>query len=166
MKKAYLDSSAFFKIFFGEMGGEQMEVVVTLAKHNKLILVMSNWVENECMWAAMKKYLDEKATKQEAFMIINLMADTIDKGLEEGYIESYAVNEKIVVTSRVLIEEAHMHPSDALHVLFANASGCDYFLTADKELVKISYSGLALKPIYLHDPNEVAQFFADVGRSK
>lgn len=74
-----------------------------------MLIVISNWVINEGMWAAMKKYLDGKASRQDAMHIINLMADSVNEGLEQGYIKSYVVDEKVIVTSRVLMEEGHMH---------------------------------------------------------
>jgi len=162
MKKAYLDASAFFKIFFGEAGAEYMEQVLELAKQKKLILVISDWVENECMWAAMKKHDDEKITKQDAFMIINLMADTVENGLENGYINSYTANEKVIVASRVLIEEGVMHASDALHVTIAVTSGCDYFITADKDITaRIRELKLSIKTVYIHEKQEIDKFLGD-----
>jgi predicted nucleic acid-binding protein len=163
VKKAYLDASAFFKIFFGEAGAERMEKVIQIAKERKLIIVISDWVINECMWAAVKKRLDEKISQRDAAMIINLMAEAVNEGLEAGYVAYYAINEKVIVTSRVLIEEGHMHPSDALHVILANASQCDYFLTADMEIIKkIKYVQLSMIPIYIHERAEIDKFFEDI----
>ncbi len=156
MKKVYLDSSAFFKIFFGEAGAENMEYIVNLAKQKRIQLAISEWVVNEAIWAAVKKHMDNRITKQEVSLLIYRISEVIEEGLEEGYLVSYAVNEKIVITSRVIIEELHLYPSDALHVLVAFTSSCDYFLTGDVEMIfRIKYGKLQLTPINILDRTDV-----------
>lgn len=166
MKQAYLDSSAFFKIFFGEESetSQHMEKIIELAKRGTLLLVISEWVLNEGIWAAVKKHMDGRIKeRKDASEIIHLMADTVEDGIEKGYVVSYAINEKVVLTSRVLIEEAHMHPSDALHVVVAVVSRCDYFITADKDITdRIRYAGLSIMPVYIFDETQVLKFFADL----
>jgi predicted nucleic acid-binding protein len=100
---------------------------------------------------------------EDASEIMHLMADTVEDGIEKGYVVSYAINEKVVLTSRVLIEEAHMHPTDALHIVVAVVSGCDYFITADKDITdRIRYARLSITPVYIFDENQVLKFFADL----
>lgn len=133
-----------------------MEHMVNLAKQKRIQLAISEWVVNEAIWAAVKKHMDNRITKQEVSLLIYRISEVIEEGLEEGYLVSYAVNEKIVVTSRVIIEELHLYPSDALHVLIAFTSGCDYFLTGDVEMIsRIKYGKLQLIPINILDRTDV-----------
>lgn len=163
MKKVYLDSSAFFKIFFGEVGAEDMEQVVNLAKQKRIQLAISEWVVNEAIWAAVKKHMDDKISKQDVSRLIYRISEVLENGLEEGYLISYAINERVVIMSRVIIEELHLYPSDALHVLVAATSKCENILTADIEMIhRIRYGKLSLIPVNILDKTNVQQFLESV----
>jgi len=103
------------------------------------------------------------ACLQDVTSILSGMSDLLEDGYENGFIFSYAINEEVVLGSRIRIEELHFHPSDALHIFIALTSECDYFLTADHELIpSIQYAGTRLKSVYVHDRNDTDNFFADV----
>lgn len=136
-----------------------MEQILQRAKDGKIQLVLSEWVINEAMWAAVKKQIHGKIGKQEVSVIFSQIAEAIETGLNEGYIVSYAINEKVVVTSRVIIEELFVHPGDALHVLIAITSGCNIFLTADDDLIiRIRHAKLNLVPLRAIDEDAMNEF--------
>jgi predicted nucleic acid-binding protein len=64
------------------------------------------------------------------------MADIIEEGLSKGFMSSYAINEKVIIDSRLIIQEVGVNASDSLHVFIAAVSGCEYFVTADLELIQ------------------------------
>jgi predicted nucleic acid-binding protein len=163
VKKVYLDSSAFFKLFFGESGGQHMEQVLDLAKRGRLQLVISDWVINEIVWAAVKKHRDDKISKQDVTIILSQIADVVERGLSEEYLLSHSIHEKVVVTSRVIITELGCHPADALHVLIATTSQCDFFLTADTDLIlAIRYGKLSPVPLYANDSIVMQSFIKSI----
>jgi predicted nucleic acid-binding protein len=134
--------------------------LVLLAKQHRFSLVISEWVVNECIWAAQKKYLDNKIGKQDAYVIINAIADMIEDGLNVGYLESYAISEKVVINSRLLIQEVCVNASDSLHVFIATVSGCDYFVTGDENLVtQVKYRLPRLTSIYVFDDELMKETF-------
>ena len=49
MKKIYLDTSAFFKIFVEEQASEIVERLIGLARDKKISIVLSDWVINESL---------------------------------------------------------------------------------------------------------------------
>lgn len=131
-----------------------------MAKQQRLSLVVSEWVVNECIWAAQKKYLDNKVGKQEAYIIVNAIADMIEEGLNAGYLTSYAISEKAVINSRIMIQEVCVNASDALHVFIAYVSGCDYFVTGDAELItQMKFRLPQITPLYIFDDQLMRQTF-------
>lgn len=164
MKTVYLDTSAFFKLFFDETdGNESIENIALLAKQYKIKLVISEWVVNESVWAATRKHLNGKIGRQDSFILINHIADLVEDGINNGFLTSYAINEKVVIPSRVIIQELHTNASDALHVFVAATSDCHYFITADKELKRIVKDNIPkLIPIDIQEINDVVKFFDEV----
>jgi predicted nucleic acid-binding protein len=122
--------------------------------------VISEWVVNECIWAAQKKYLDNKIGKQDAYIIINGIADMIEEGLNGGYLASYAINEKTVVNSRIMIQEVCVNASDAMHVFIAYVAGCDYMVTGDADLItQMKYRLPQITPLFIFDDELMKRTF-------
>lgn len=139
MKKVYLDTSAFVKLFFDEMDSALVERIVELAKTKKIHLAMSEWNVNEAIWTVEKKVLKNKISPREAFRVINLMADTIRDGINEGIIVWLGFPSEAVVNSRVVIEELHANAADALHIYFARTADCSHFISADGPCCTIAF---------------------------
>jgi predicted nucleic acid-binding protein len=131
-----------------------------MARENKISLVISEWVVNECIWAVQKKILDNKISKHDAFIIINHIADIIEEGLEQGFLTSYAINEQIVIGSRLIIQEINLNASDSLHIFIAGVSECEYLVTADKEFIyRVKQHLPGLIPVDVNDSVLMNKFF-------
>src|SRR5215212_2819059 len=124
---------------------------------------MSDWSINEAIWTAEKKVRENKISNREAFVIINLIADTVSDCIQDGVIVWLGFPERAVVESRVVIEEIRCNAADALHVYFAATSGCDYFVSADEDLIlQVSFGSLRMETVYLHSPIDMNKFFNEV----
>ena len=164
MKKVYLDTSAFVKLFFDEMDSALVERIAELAKTKKIQIAMSEWNVNEAIWTVEKKVLKDRITSREAFQVINLMADTIRDGINDGTIVWLGFPSEAVVNSRVVIEELHANAADALHIYFARTSDCSHFISADEDLViQLRFGGLRIEAVYLHSTPDMDKFFMEVG---
>ncbi len=163
MKKVYLDTSAFVKLFFDEMDSALVEKIVELAKTKKIQIAMSEWNVNEAMWTVEKKVLKGKINPREGFRVINLMADTIRDGINDGTIVWLGFPSEAVVNSRAVIEELHANAADALHIYFARTSDCSHFISADEDLViQLRFGGLRIEAVYLHSNSDMDKFFMEV----
>ena len=165
MKRVYLDTSAFFKIFFsGEEASQVVERIVSLADDNKIQIVISEWVVNEVLAAIEKKVQKRKASNEDAHDTIFAMANFLEDRYPRRTVVSYAINEDVVINSRRVIESLHLSSAaDALHVLIANRARCTYFISADKELnASITVNRLGITPIDVHEPNDTNKFFDEV----
>ena len=164
MKKVYLDTSAFVKLFFDEMDSALVERIAELAKTKKIQIAMSEWNVNEAIWTVEKKVLKDRISPREAFRVINLMADTIRDGINDGTIVWLGFPSEAVVNSRVVIEELHANAADALHIYFARTSDCSHFISADEDLViQLRFGGLRIEAVYLHSTPDMDKFFMEVG---
>lgn len=163
MKRVYLDTSAFVKLFFDEMNSDLVEKIAQLAKSKKIQLVMSEWNLNEAIWTAEKKVLKGKISSKDAFRIINLMADTIKEGINDGTIVWLGFPAEAIINSRVVIEELHANAADALHIYFARTSDSTHFVSADEDLVlQLRFGGLRIESVYLHSNADMDKFFMEV----
>lgn len=165
MTRVYLDTSAFVKLFHDdEKNWELVERVTELAKLKKLQIAISDWIINEAIWTVEKKVQKGKIDPREAFKVINLIADAVTDGIRDGWVLWLGSPSDAVANSRVVIEEMRCNAADALHIYLARTSNCDYFLTADEDLViQIRFSNVRLEPFYLHNPNDMDRFFGLIG---
>ena len=161
MKISYLDTSAFVKLFHeDEKNWDLIERVSELAKIGKLQIAVSDWVINEAIWTVEKKVQKGRIEPREAFKVINLIADLVTEGVKDGWMLWLGFPSEAVANSRIIIEEMRCSASDALHVYLAYTSSCDYFLSADEQLVnQIKYGDLRLEAFYLHNPTDMQRFF-------
>lgn len=161
MTIVYLDTSAFVKLFDDdEKNWELVERISELAKKGKLQIAVSDWTINEAIWTVEKKVQKGKIEPGEAFKVINLIADTIEDGVREGWIVWLGFPSDAAENSRIIIEEMRCNAADALHVYFARTSSSDYFVTADEDLVaQIRFSKVRLESFYLHNPRDMDRFF-------
>lgn len=165
MKRVYLDTSAFFKIFFSDEEASQVvQRIVTFADDNKIQIVISEWVINEVLAAIEKKVQRGKVTSKGAHDIIFAMANFLEDRYIRKTVVSYAINEDVVLNARQVIEKVYINnAADALHVLIANRSRCDYFISADKELnTTIEVNRLGIAVIDVQDPSDTNRFFDEI----
>ncbi|MGH9879615.1 MAG: type II toxin-antitoxin system VapC family toxin [Nitrososphaerales archaeon] len=163
MKRVYLDTSAFVKLFFDEMDSDLVESIAELARSKKIQIAMSEWNVNEAIWTVEKKVLRGKISNKEAFRVINLMADIISVGINDGTVVWLGFPSEAVVNSRVVIEELHVNAADALHIYFARTSDCSHLISADEDLVlRLRFGGLRIEAVYLHSSVDMNKFLMDV----
>jgi predicted nucleic acid-binding protein len=138
VKKAYLDTSAFFKVFVEEERetSDTLERIFELVKEKKISIVLSDWVINESFALADKNNRNGRITHAEAQQILSELISMIKAETQYETITFYSITEKIVVASRLVIQEYHIGASDALHVFISAAAECDFFISADKKLVR------------------------------
>ena len=135
MKTVYIDTSAFFKVFVEEEASEVTERIVTLAKEEKINIVLSNWVINESIALVDENRRKGRIDKIKTQEILSEIVDMIEGQIQYSHFTFFAVNEEIVDYSRMTIMDFHIPASDALHVYIALKTKCDYIISADKEMV-------------------------------
>jgi predicted nucleic acid-binding protein len=164
VKTLYLDTSAFIKLFIQEdLASETIEQIVLLAKQNKILIVISEWVTNESVAVVAKKLKKGDITRSEASEILNSIANAIEGSIEQLNLKLYAVSEEVVIGSRAVIQRVHPNASDALHLYIAEAANCDYFITADKALVDaIKKNMQEMVPVDIGILDDVKRFFKDL----
>lgn len=163
MKRVYLDTSVFFKIFFDEPGKEEVDRIVLLAKDKKIQIIISEWVVNEAFATIEKKVTKGLINKTEAHSIMVAIADFLEESYDSGIIISYQIKDKEILASRIIIQNLHTNASDSLHAYIATMSKCDYFISADKELnLQLSVLGEGLRPVDIHTNSDMVNFFKDV----
>jgi len=163
VKRVYLDTSVFFRIFFDEPRKEEIDRIVLLAKDRKIQIVISEWVVNEAVAAVQKKVSKEKIDQTEAHNILVAIAEFLEENYKSQIIISYKISEDVILTSRAVIQNLNLHASDALHVHIAISSDCKYFITADRGLgVQLRALGSVLIPVDIEIQSDLTQFFSDV----
>lgn len=130
MKRVYLDTSVFFKIFFNESGKEEVDRIVLLAKDRKIQIVISEWVVNESFAIVEKKVLKGLINNVDAHDIMVLIADFLEESYKSETIISYQIKDKEILASRIIIQNLHTNASDSLHAYIAIMSNCDHFVSA------------------------------------
>lgn len=149
------------KLFLEETNKEAVEKIMQLAKSKKIQIAMSDWSINEAIWAVEKKVQDSKMSKREARIIINSITDTVSDCIKEGVIVWLGFSQKAIIYSRTAIEEVRCNAADALHVYFAISSDCEYFISADENLIlQMRFVGrLRIETVYLYSQNDMDRFF-------
>lgn len=136
MKKLYLDTSAFIKIFVEEEASDVVERLVTLAGDKKLKIALSDWVINESISVIDANRQKGKINKVETQQILSEIIDMIEGKVKYELFDIYGISESVLTSSRIVMQDYHIGASDALHVFISAAAECDYFITADEKLVK------------------------------
>jgi predicted nucleic acid-binding protein len=159
----YLDTNVFLK-FFLEHEESNIEIAQKLdsfAKENKIRLAISDWVINEIMAVIDRKVKENKIKDNDAYHILNKIIYLI----EESFVICYPVERTHILTSRGLIQELRMtNASDALHVITVFLSDCNYFISADKDLInilKINSLKFDFVPISFFEKNDIDKLFSE-----
>lgn len=136
MKKIYLDTSAFFKFFVEEEASEVVERLIRLARENLIQIVLSDWVINESIALIKENNRKGKINSTETWHILSELVNMIKAEIQHENFTFYSITEKIVIGSRFDIQEYNISASDALHVFIAAAADCNYFVSANKQLIE------------------------------
>jgi predicted nucleic acid-binding protein len=135
VKKIYLDTSAFFKIFVEEQASETVERLVGLARDKKISIVLSDWVINESLALVDENLRKNRISPIEAQSILSELIDMIQGRIQYENFIVYPITDKAIIGSRFVIQDYRIPASDALHVFIAGAAECDCLVSADGGLV-------------------------------
>ncbi|MGD1838619.1 MAG: PIN domain-containing protein [Nitrososphaeraceae archaeon] len=136
IKKIYLDTNVFLKLFLDESESNIIQQLEELTNNDKVILVISDWVLNECIAVIERKIIEKKIRKKEAFHILNTIIILIEEKLRHSNLELYTIERKHIIGSRIIIQDLNLiNASDALHVFIVFVSESNTFLSADISLV-------------------------------
>jgi predicted nucleic acid-binding protein len=83
----------------------------------------------------MKTREKAKSTESETQQILSELVSMIKSEVQYENFTFYPITDKIVISSRFVIQDYNIAASDALHVFIAAAAECDYFISTDKKLV-------------------------------
>ncbi len=136
MKKLYLDTSAFIKIFVEEEASNVVERLVTLSRDKKVKIALSDWVINESISVIDANREKKVITEVETQQILSEIIDMIEGKVKYELFDVYGISESVLTASRFVIQEYHIGASDALHVFISGAANCDYFVSADEKLIR------------------------------
>jgi predicted nucleic acid-binding protein len=134
VKKVYIDTSAFFKTF-EEEPSDVVEPLILLAREKKIEIIISDWLINETIALVdenkRKGNISEAQVQGILSEIVSMMGNEIQY---ENFI-LYPITNKIIIASRLAIQEYRINAADALHVFISAAVGCDCFVSADEKLI-------------------------------
>jgi predicted nucleic acid-binding protein len=160
VKKVYIDTSAFFKLFVEEEASDVVERIIDLGKLNTIQVILSDWVINESLAIVDEYRRKAKIDKLETQKILSELVDMIEDRVKYASFIFYAITEKVVISSRFMIQDLHIPASDALHVFIATSADCDCIVSADKNLVtQVRDNAERLLAFNIREPNDVAKLF-------
>lgn len=119
-------------MFLDESKSDIAQKLEDLANNDKVLLVISDWLINECMAVIERKIIEKRMTNNEAFHILNAITNLQEEKLKQDQMELYSIEGKHIIASRVIIQDINLiNASDALHIFIALLSECNAILSAD-----------------------------------
>ena len=143
MKKVYIDTSAFFKTFVEEELSDVVEPLILLAREKKIEIIVSDWLINETIALVDEKRRKGKITEAQVQGILSEIISMMGNEVQYENFILYPITNKILIASRLAIQEYRINASDAIHVFISAAAGCDYFISADKKLITQLVTGVS-----------------------
>lgn len=134
--KLYLDSSAWVKRYLTEEGSREIDLAFQKASLGLYVLVSSFWNIGECL-GVFDKRRQRKELREEGFerILQNFFSETIDLA-ERGNLTLTPLSADLLLGCWRIIVENHMYQADALQLKTSAVEGCNFFITADEELVE------------------------------
>jgi predicted nucleic acid-binding protein len=150
-------------LFLVESKSDIAQKLEDLANNGKVLLVISDWVINECMAVIERKIIEKRITNNEAFHILNAITNLPEEKLKQDQMELYSIEGKHIIASGVIIQDINLiNASDALHIFIALLSECNAILSADVFLtnaLKKKIKVLNFTPINFNNEREVKKLF-------
>ena len=137
-KRVYFDTSAVIKEFVPETGSDLVDDTINAAKSGDIQVYTSVWSVNEAV-AVVDRLTRRPADPLSAAEQQQIIATFTERIRDSGEHAAYRVTpiEHVMVTgSRLLIDQLHISPDDALHIYTAWIYDCDYFFIHDDKIVK------------------------------
>ena len=164
MKKLYLDTTGFFTIF-EEQIGEAVERIFSISKDGKVQIIISDWVINESIAKLDENQKNGIITQAEVQQILSELIDMM-QGKSHKYqnIVIYPITNTTIVASRLVIQDYHINASQALHVYTSAAAQCDFFISAEPDLINLLTSGkIKLTAYNINSSEDLSRLFVDIG---
>jgi predicted nucleic acid-binding protein len=135
-KNVYLDTSSIVKRYVEEKGSELLDNVYGRAEVGDLRISFSIWNVGELI-GALDQHRSRKLISEVEFRasIKNFLAETI-KLLRIGHLDMRSPTANIFVDAWSLILSSHIYEADAIQIATAKSLECDFFLSADAELIE------------------------------
>ena len=137
-RNVYLDTSAIVKRYVEEKGSELVDDVYGRAEVGALKISFSMWNVGELI-GALDQHLRRNIISDVQFgtCIKNFIAETI-KLFRLGYLDIRSPTAKIFVDAWHLTLSSHIYEADAIQIATAKNLECDFFLSADTELIEVA----------------------------
>ena len=164
MKKLYLDTTAFFTIF-EEQIGEAVERIFSISRDGKVQIIISDWVINESIAKLDENKKNGIITQAEVQQILSELLDMME-GKSQKYqnIIIYPITNRVIVDSKLVIQDYHINASQALHVYISAAAQCDFFVSAEPDLINLLTSGkIKLTAYNINSSEDFSRLFVDIG---
>jgi predicted nucleic acid-binding protein len=137
-KNVYLDTSTIVKRYVEEKGSRLVDDVYGRAEVGALRISFSMWNVGELI-GALDQHLGRKVISDAQFEtgIRNFIAETI-KLFRLGHLDIRSPTARIFVDAWRLILSSHIYEADAIQIATAKNLDCDFFLSADAELIEVA----------------------------
>lgn len=171
MKKVYIDTSAFVKLFYTkEVGSDIVKQLFELANAKRIHIVISFWAANEALAAVDRLYHKRKLiTRDQRNVIIATIIRRIKSWSEpkatSGSTPSITcvyVDNDLVKASREFILVSHISADDALHLYSGHAKDCDYFVHRDRKLKDVGEKIDDMKLVNVSVQQQVSKLFDEL----
>lgn len=165
MRKIYLDTSAYVKLYSQEAGTDVAESLLKLAEDKRVKLVMSIWAVSETVAAIDRKHRrGEIQDFQRDLIFATILRRTIDYSEKpDSPITFVPIERSILRLSMDVITQYHVSADDGLHLYTAYATECECFICQDTKLIRTTngnMSGMPVLDITSHsDMNPVLKSF-------
>ena len=133
----YYDTSALVKEFVSEIGSDLIDKIGAVAVNKQVQVITSVWSINETIAVIdrLSRRPRNPLTKIEKQEIMATLAQRIKNSSERAAFKFAPMEHRIIANSRILIDQLHVSPDDAVHLYTAFIFDCQYFLVHDDKIV-------------------------------
>ena len=105
-----------------------MKRIFSISRDGKVQIIISDWVINESIAKLDENKKNGIITQAEVQQILSELLDMME-GKSQKYqnIIIYPITNRVIVDSKLVIQDYHINASQALHVYISAAAQCDFF---------------------------------------
>jgi predicted nucleic acid-binding protein len=131
MRRIYLD----VKVYKTEPGPDYARALANLAEKNIIAIYMSYWVINESLEALDRAYNNKHLSEKQWQIALSTLLNRI-RLYSGSNIHIFEIAQFAVEQSINYIRKYKISADDALHVCTACIFKCDFFVAADKKMIR------------------------------
>jgi predicted nucleic acid-binding protein len=137
-ENVYLDTSTIVKRYIEEKGSELVDDLYSRAEIGALQLSFSIWNVGELI-GALDQHLSRRVISETQFRVSirDFLAETV-KLFKLSRLNIRSPTAEIFTDAWRLIFSNHIYEADAIQIATAKNLGCDLFLSADTELIRVA----------------------------